>query len=122
MVAAIICVLPICFAPSNATLPHTWSLWLVTGAIAGMSIVNIFLFKNRILQFRINIFSIILCLGYYALLAMMTWFAVQRSAQPINWHPTVYAAMPLVAMILLIMATKRILADEALVRSMDRLR
>lgn len=122
--AAVACVLPIFFSPSNVALPHMWSLWCVTGAVSVISLVNIFLYKNRILQFRINIFSIILCLGYYGLLAMMTWFAVKQAGEDevLNWHPTVWAAMPLVAFVLLIMATRRILADEALVRSMDRLR
>lgn len=128
---AIVCVLPIVFSPSMVVLPHAWSLWVVSGAIALISIVNIFLFKKRLLQFRVNMFSMVLCLGYYGLLAMMTWFAVQQHntmdiaeelVEPLNWHPTWAAAMPLVAFILLIMATRRILADEALVRSMDRLR
>lgn len=120
--AAVACVLPICFSPSMVSLPHTWSLWVTSGSISLIALVNIFLFRNRILQFRVNIFAMVLCLGYYALLATLTWFAVEQSAEPINWHPAWVSGMPLVAFVLLIMATKRILADEALVRSMDRIR
>lgn len=120
--AAVACVLPVFFSPSSAVLPHSWSLCVLSLAVSVVSLVNIFLFHNRILQFRINIFSIVLCLGYYGLLAVLTWFAVAQSEQPLNWHPTVWAAMPLVAFILLIMATRAILADEALVRSVNRLR
>lgn len=132
--AAIACILPICIAPSMMEIPHAWSLWMVSGAVSLLSLVTIFLYKKRLVQFRLNMFSMVLCLGYYGLLAMMTWFAVKQAemvevaevaeelAEPLNWHPTWVAAMPLVAFILLIMATKRILADEALVRSMDRLR
>ena len=122
LIVAALSVLPICFEPSNVALPHAWSLWIVSGAIGVCSLINIFLYRNRILQFRVNLFSLFLCLGYYALLAMMTWFAVQQSAEPVNWHPTIWAAMPLVNFVLLLMATRRILADEALVRSMNRLR
>jgi hypothetical protein len=39
-----------------------------------------------------------------------------------EWYPTVWASIPLVNLILLMMATRRILKDEALVRAADRLR
>lgn len=122
LIVTIICTLPVFCSPSNAEIPHLWSLWVLSGAISVLSFVNIFLYKNRILQFRINLFSLFLCLGYYGLLAMMTWFAVEQSKVEIDWHPTIWAAMPLVSFVLLLMATRRILADEALVRSMNRLR
>jgi hypothetical protein len=39
-----------------------------------------------------------------------------------DWYLTVWAALPLVNIILTMMATRRILKDEALVRAADRLR
>jgi hypothetical protein len=39
-----------------------------------------------------------------------------------DWYINVWAAIPLVNLILLMMATRRILKDEALVRAADRLR
>ena len=39
-----------------------------------------------------------------------------------DWYLTVWAAIPLVNIVLTMMATRRILKDEALVRAADRLR
>ena len=76
-----------------------------------------------------NIMNVVLCLGYYALLALYTAYIVE-GYEPIgeqtltgaDWYPTVWAAIPLVNLVLIMMATRRILKDEALVRAADRLR
>jgi hypothetical protein len=39
-----------------------------------------------------------------------------------DWYLNVWAGIPLVNVVLLMMATRRILKDEALVRAADRLR
>ena len=39
-----------------------------------------------------------------------------------EWYLNVWAAIPMVNIVLLMMATRRILKDEALVRAADRLR
>ncbi len=92
-----------------------WGLYVITGAIAVLALVDIFLFKNRILQARLNIFTAVACVGYYALLAMYVWFAVKRFAM--DWYINWSAGLPLVALILVMMATRAILKDEARVRA-----
>lgn len=120
------------FAPISLLLPEateltqlstfsTWSLAVITIAIAVVALVNIFLFKRRILQARINVFNVFLCLGYYALLAWLT-YVMKESLNASAWYINVWAAIPLVQLVLTMMATRRILKDEALVRSMDRIR
>ena len=106
-----------------------WPLAVMTIAVPVLAFLTIFLFKRRFLQVRLNIMNVIFCLGYYALLALYTAYVV-KGHEPINdivlkcadWYINVWAAIPLVNLILLMMATRRILKDEALVRAADRLR
>ena len=106
-----------------------WPLAVITLVIPLLALVNIFLFKRRLLQVRLNIMNVIFCLGYYALLTLYIAFAVKGYEQigDINlanaeWYLNVWAAFPLVNLVLTMMATRRILKDEALVRAADRLR
>jgi hypothetical protein len=92
-----------------------WGLTAISIAIAALAVVDIFLFKKRILQARLNIFTAVACVGYYALLAMYVWFAVQRFGA--EWYINWSAGMPLVALVLTLMATRAILKDEAAVRA-----
>lgn len=105
--------------PDRAVM-NTWGLPAVLGTIALLSLVNIFLYRRRILQARLNIFTVCFCVGYYAMLVMYSWFACQRFG--VTWYIDWSASMPLVALVLTMMATRRILQDEALVRAADRIR
>lgn len=104
----------------NGAVMSIWGLSVISAAIALLCLVDIFLFKKRILQARLNIFTVAACVGYYALLIMYAWFAVQRLG--VDWYIEWSAGLPLVILVLVMMATRRILADEALVRAADRLR
>ena len=98
-------------------------------AIPLLALVIIFLFNRRLLQARLNIMNVILCLGYYALVALYVAFVVkgyelidETNLAGAEWYLNVWAAIPLVNIVLTMMATRRILKDEALVRAADRLR
>ena len=97
-----------------------WVLLVATLLIPALALVDIFLFKKRILQARLNIFTAMLCLGYYGVLAIYIWQA--KLALGVDWHIMPWASFPLVCFVLTIMATRRILKDEALVRAADRIR
>lgn len=97
-----------------------WGLLVATLLIPALALVDIFLFKKRILQARLNIFTAMLCLGYYGVLAIYIWKA--KLALGVDWHIMPWASFPLVCFVLTIMATRRILKDEALVRAADRIR
>lgn len=106
-----------------------WPMAVMTMAVPVLALVTIFLFKRRLLQARLNIMNVILCLGYYALLALYTAYVVKGyemigdvSMEGADWYLSVWAGIPLVNVVLLMMATRRILKDEALVRAADRLR
>jgi hypothetical protein len=106
-----------------------WALATITMSVPLLAFITIFLFKRRLLQVRLNIMNVILCLGYYALLALYITFVV-KGYEPIrelvlmgaDWYLTLWAAIPLINLVLIMMATRRILKDEALVRAADRLR
>ena len=128
LLAAVCAVLPIWIAPMSFALPDeitlrsvyqldmsVWGLYAIIIAIGVLALVDVFLFKKRILQARLNIFTVMACLGFYALLTMYAWFAVQRFGA--EWYINWSAGLPLVAMILVLMATRAILKDEAAVRA-----
>jgi len=97
-----------------------WGLTLTTALIPLLALIDIFLFKKRILQARLNIFLAMLCLGYYGILFMYVWFAQMNLH--LEWNVYFWACIPLICFVLTLMATRRILKDEALVRAADRIR
>ena len=117
-----------------------WPLAVMSIAIPLLALVTIGLYKRRLLQVRLNIMNVVLCLGYYALLALYVVYIVkgyepldavncqlstvncQLSTVNCEWYLTMWSAIPLVNVVLTMMATRRILKDEALVRAADRLR
>ena len=107
-------------ALGGVPLQGLWGLLLTTALIPLMAFVDIFLFKKRLLQARLNIFLAMLCLGYYGVLAIYIWQA--KLALGVDWHILPWASFPLISFVLTLMATRRILKDEALVRAADRIR
>ena len=100
-----------------------WGLLLTTLLIPILACVDIFLYNKRILQARLNIFLAMLCLGYYGIMGIYVWFAKMNiHVEGLNWHITPWLAIPAICLILTVMATRRILKDEALVRAADRIR
>lgn len=97
-----------------------WGLLLASVLIPVLAMVDIFLYKKRLLQARLNIFTIMLCLGYYGVLAIYIYLA--KMVMGAEWYILPWAAIPLVCLVLTVMATRRILKDEAMVRAADRLR
>lgn len=107
-------------ALGGAPLQGLWGLLVTTALIPLLALVDIFLYKKRLLQARLNIFLALLCLGYYGVLAIYIWQA--KLALGVDWHILPWASFPLVCFVLTLMATRRILKDEALVRAADRIR
>ena len=101
-----------------------WGLLIISIAIPLIAFVTIFLYKNRIIQARLCVINIILMLGYYALLIWYTWLALNMPeiVHATSFNVEVPACLPLVSLVLTFMALRGILKDEALVRSMDRIR
>ena len=105
---------------ASAPIQGLWGLLVTTALIPLLAFIDIFLYKKRLLQARLNIFLAMLCLGYYGVLAIYIWQS--KLALGVDWHVLPYASFPLVCFVLTLMATRRILKDEALVRAADRIR
>jgi hypothetical protein len=83
-------------------------------------VVTIFLYKRRMLQIRLSVFNIILLVGLQGLA-----FYYVKTAENVlqgNSSYTLFFVFPIVAAILVFIALRGIARDEALIRSIDRLR
>ncbi len=88
------------------------------GIIVVLHLAIIFMYKKRIRQIRMLVFTIILLLGLFGMFFYFT-YAGFTGAQVAFKVPV---AFPVVAAILDYLAIRAIGKDEALVRSMDRIR
>jgi hypothetical protein len=87
-----------------------------------LSLLNIFLFKHRVLQMRICTFCIILLIGWYAAYGFFAWYLQDAFHTTVTFRVSAMASLPFVCLILLYLAVRGIMKDEKLVRSLDRLR
>ena len=95
-----------------------WALFVILLIVAILSFGTIFLFKKRMLQIRLTIFSSVVLIGYYmALIAYIFMLAEDTSITP-SW----IICLPFIGIILNWLAIRGIGADEALVKAYDRLR
>jgi hypothetical protein len=84
-----------------------------------LSIVTIFLFKNRQLQFvlgRVN-----MLINFY-LLGVLIYLSLTLSGETAVSEKGIGMFMPIIVIVLLVVANKAIKKDEDLVKSVDRLR
>lgn len=102
------------------SLQGVWGLTATTLLIPVLALVILLLFKKRILQARLCIFLALLCIGYYGVLFIYVWFGCRNIAA--DWDILFGACFPLLCLVFTLMSVRRILRDEALVRSADRLR
>jgi hypothetical protein len=95
---------------------NLFCLTAIAAIIPIVALITIFLYKKRPLQIRLSIVNIILLAGYYAVLFIYFWQI------DIKWNLTFFAAIPLINIIFYLLAIKAIAKDEALIKSLNRLR
>ncbi len=93
-------------------------LLIFIGLIAAIHLVAIFLYKKRILQIRILGFTIILMLGLFGMFFYFTYASFEDAKIAFK----VAVVLPVVSIILDWLAIRSIGKDEALIRSLDRIR
>lgn len=98
----------------------TWPLFAVLLLSAASGFLSIFLYKNRRRQAAVCVANIFLLLAWYLLFAWLVFSGEQSAASTLV--PEIPLALPAVAIVLYFMARQGIMADERLVRSMDRIR
>ncbi|MCF0207093.1 MAG: DUF4293 domain-containing protein [Bacteroidales bacterium] len=101
---------------SFSTLP----LLILVSFVVLTTIFTIFLYKHRIAQMRICVFNLVMALGCSGLAFFYLYQAAETFGTDFNTKITI--VFPIVAVILIILAIRAIAKDEALVRSIDRIR
>ena len=99
------------------------TMWLtITNVVILLiALFTIFMYKWRIIQIRFSIFNMVLLIGYYAIFFFTRYVTLQQNTMDsttFSW-PII---LPLISAILTYLALRAIGKDEALVRSLDRLR
>ena len=99
-------------------------LAIVLVATALLPLINIFLYKRRMTQIRYCIVEFVLLVGSVLMLALH-YFLFYRAFADFDFHALsvkVTMLLPIAALFLNYLAMKAIAADEASVRSVDRIR
>lgn len=104
-----------------------FSLGILLILVMMLSLLSIMLFRKRMRQLRLTIVSTILLVGYcvtYAIFMYKFNMALEAFApdENLSFHIPFAAIFPFLSIILNILAIVGIRKDEALVRSLDRLR
>ncbi len=112
------------FSAASSAGPWALSVLLIMSAL--LNLFAIMLFRKRLRQLRIVIFSSIFLVGYilvYAVFAYVFYSKMQLAgAEDLSFVPAVATCNPIIALILNYLAIHAIRKDEALVRSLDRIR
>lgn len=99
----------------------TWGLFVIGNISAILSVLIVFLYNKRMLQIRLAAINIFIILGYYGLIA----FYISMRNPEVNsefQNIGIGIIMPFIAIILTYLAIRKIGADEALIRSLNRIR
>lgn len=106
----------------NGELHHfTWGLVGLGVVSAILSFVSIFFYRKRKLQIRLSIFNIGFMVAFYLYFGYLLYkLTATGNLQFVRMGAGIVT--PLVAILFVALAIRKISADEALVRSLDRLR
>ena len=106
---------------TNAEGASDYSVWALFGILlisTILSLVTIFLFKKRMLQIRLTVFSTILLIGYYITLVAFVYMLKYQASYSPSWG----VCIPFICIVLNWLAIRAIGKDEVLVKAYDRLR
>ncbi len=104
----------------RSLIANTWVLTAIMVIIPVLSFITIFLFKKRLLQIRLIFFNIVMMAGYYALLFIYLW-QLGKALEATKFLEIV-SAFPLVSIVLNFLAIRAVGKDEALIKSLNRIR
>lgn len=105
----------------SALLYSTWGLLAIAVMVILLSLATIVFFNKRMIQIRLSIFTALLAAGFYGLFGFFAWILSEKFAV-VDLRVAFALSFPAISIILLWLAIRSIGADEALVRSLNRLR
>jgi len=97
-----------------------WPMFVLLIATIPVALASVFLYRRRRLQASLCVFCILLLLAWYIVAAVIIYNLQALDSGTLS--PRWTAALPAVCIILYILARRGIMADEKLVRSLDRIR
>jgi len=96
---------------------------LILGVVITLlPLLAIFMFKNRKRQRALAAFGIVAIAGFIAMIIMRVGNLNNSVPAPTDGHYHIWAALPVLMIIFLVLAMRGIRKDEKLVKSLDRLR
>lgn len=99
---------------------YLFPLASVLGVTSILALIDLFLFKNRMLQMRVA--TITAALSIASAIMMVLTNAVVASTLDMSWSFHWTVVLPIAAALLMVLAYRKISDDEALIRSLNRLR
>lgn len=99
---------------------YLFPLASVLGVTAILALIDLFLFRNRMLQMRVATITAALSIAT-AIMIVLTNMVVASSLE-MSWSFNWAMILPVAAAILMVLAYRKISDDEALIRSLNRLR
>lgn len=110
-------------SPDNLSAERIHTLWFLFAfllLVLLISLITIFLYRKRMLQIRLCIITIVMLVGVQGVM----FYIVNAIGKNLNTKPqfSIVFIFPLVSAILNFLALRAIARDEALIRSLDRLR
>jgi hypothetical protein len=102
---------------------HDMSVWMLFASLlitCPLTLLAIFMYKNRKLQRKICTLNMLLVVVWYVCYVLKGFVLVDKVHT--DFHISFAAVLPLIAFILYLLANRAILADERLVRAADRIR
>jgi len=99
----------------------TWGQFALGMVSSVLSLITVFLYKQRMQQIRLSVFNVLLMIGFYLYFGFIIYKLLPMETLEFQ-KVGVGIIMPMIALILTILAIRNIGADEALIRSLNRLR
>ena len=99
-----------------------WPLFAILLPTTAIGTYTVFIYHNRKTQALFCALNALLIVGWYICFAVVSQIVGDKTWGTVSFRPSWPAVLPAIALILYLMARKAILADEKLVRSLDRIR
>jgi len=103
-------------------LPNVIIIGILTALLGALSLFTIFQFRNRKLQMKLNMVSMLINFGLLIAIFMYSDSVAAMDAVASEFHYDIAAYFPIASVLLLILSNRNIRADEKLVRQSERLR
>ena len=111
---------PLGLTMADGATESTWGLFAILLLNAVVAFATIFLYRNRMLQVRMCVFSALLQIGFYAAVAVFVYM-LQHDLEA-AFRPGWALALPFVCIVLNYLAFRATYADEVMVCASERLR